>query len=193
MKKLSIGFSELIRQSRFSTSVDFSKGFMRKYWSMRRETLTVRCLSTTVRETNRPQFRNEIRAFLYKTPEELFDLIVDIKSDYTAVKERILDKMANEEPLTEEEQKDFKLDYKISVQVRAYEKEFFYLKCLALHQARGTPDNPIKPQFVLRALAKLSTYRKIDEVFTAPELLFALFYFRECEDPVWKKDIKILS
>lgn len=188
MSIMAVGFSELIRQSRGITSVDFHKGFMRKYWSMRRETITVRCISTEVEECEADKFRNEIRAFLYKTPEELFDLISDVRIAYKTIRDVISTKIANEVPLTEEEEKNLKLDYKISVQMRAYEKEFFYLKCLALNLAHGSPNNPIKPQFVLRALVRLSMYRNIEEVFTAPELLFALFYFQECKEPVWKKD-----
>lgn len=158
---------------------------------MKRETITVRCISTEVEEANHNNFRNEIRAFLYKTPDELFDLISDVKIAYRTVRELIQTKIMDEETLTEEDEKNLKLDYKISVQIRAYEKEFFYLKCLALNLAYGTPDNPIKPQLVLRALIRLSIYRSIDEVFTAPELLFVLFHFKECKEPVWKKDIKL--
>lgn len=186
---LSIGFSESIRQSAHSSSVDFPLGYMRKYWSMKRETLTVRCLSTEARRTNTAKFRNEIRAFLYHIPEDLEDLIAEVIGEFMATRARIMKKIAREQKLTQTEEDDWKLENKLSVQVRAYEKEFFYLKVLDLHLRRGGPDKPIKPQFVLRALAKLSRQRELDEVITTPEVLFSLLLFQECKQPLYKKDV----
>ncbi|PWI49540.1 hypothetical protein CEE45_01735 [Candidatus Heimdallarchaeota archaeon B3_Heim] len=189
MSNFSGGFGESVRQSAFSASVDFPRGYMRKYWSLKRETLTVRCLSTEAHETDRNKFRNEIRAFLYKTPDDLLDVISDVYREYSTVRELIRVKVDQEKLLTEEEKKDLNLNSQISVQVRAYEKELFYLKCLSLNLALGSPQNSIKPQLVLRALARLSLNGERDAVFTAPEFLFALLGFHECERPVYEKDV----
>lgn len=76
---MSPGFSESVRQTRDNSGVDFPRGYMRKYWSLKKETLTCRCLSTAVRETDSQKLRNEIRAFLYVTPGELIDLINEVE------------------------------------------------------------------------------------------------------------------
>lgn len=188
------GFSELIDQSIFggtTTSVDLGKKFMRKYWSVKRESLTVRCLSTEVMDTDNSKFRNEIRAFLYTIPENLLDLVSEVVSEYKLRKDQIESKIVKEIKLTQEEKDDYHLDRKISVSVRAYEKEFFYLKCLNINLEKGTPDLPIKPQFILRALAKLSRERTIEEVFTSPLFLFVLLNFTDLKCPVLRKDVKL--
>lgn len=185
---MNLGFSESVRQTRDSLNVDFARGYMRKYWSLKKETLTCRCLSTEARETDLQKLRNEIRAFLYVTPGELIDLINEVETEYYTLQHQLIEKLANEEELTQEEQKNLKLDYQLSVKVRAYEKEFFYLKCLALNQVHA-PARTVKPQLVLRALAKLSMERSLETVFTSPESIFSLLYFQECKEPLWEKDI----
>ncbi|MFW9990909.1 MAG: GIY-YIG nuclease family protein [Candidatus Odinarchaeota archaeon] len=127
----------------------------RKYWSKKRETLTVKTVSIAGEDSvNRNNFRNELRAFLYQTPEGFPDLVEDAK-------------------ISKE-----KMDSQVSIEVRAYEKEFFYLKCMKLEK---------QPHDVLRALLLLSMEREWKEVYTSPELLFSLLSIQESTQTIYKK------
>jgi len=156
-----IEFSESIRQTDVSPFVVLSKRYLRKYWSLRQESITVRCKTTEEKGTDRQKFKNEIRAFLYVTPGEIEDVIDEIDMSIERARKE--------------------LTSQISVKIRAYEKELFYIKCIKLGQ---------KPQLVLRALVMISRERTLEEVFTCPEYLFSLLQIVELEKPIFRKDIK---
>lgn len=176
------GFSESLRQFKDQAYVDTTLRYLRKYWSTKRETITVRVISTEAKNTDTSKFRNEIRAFLYQTPKNLEEMISDIKSDHKSLEYEVQGYIDQELEVPEDLYNDYKLKFRISTQIRAYEKEFFYLKVLKLGE---------KPQLVLRALALLSQERTLEEVFTAPEFLFELLGIYDARIIVYRKDIRI--
>jgi len=125
-------------------AVEIYQGYMRKYWSRKRETLTLKYISTTVEtaKIDTRNFRNEIRAFLWKTPEDLEDIIEEIATNEEAILHNIPEK---------------EIWAQKSIEVRAYEKEFFYLKCMQLE---------FKPRHVLRALLERSFSHTWEEVLS---------------------------
>jgi hypothetical protein len=164
------------------TAVDFQGGWMRKYWSMKRESISVRCRSTTewIARGSRGNFRNAFRSFLYLVPSDLDDEL-DVLYDEDSL---VSAETGGPGVITsyEEAMRYLKLDENISIQVRAYEKEFFYLKCLKIGR---------KPQIVLRILVRLAKQRQFPEILTTPETLFELLQIRQCQPLLKKKRRKI--
>lgn len=177
--------SESLRSSdSVHSAVDLWGKYPRKYWSIKKCSITVRCRSTVGGAVDNSNFRNEFRYFLYTLDPELTGIIDDMKLEDL----RCLGKYEDEHDTTVHSArlkhylKALGLDDSVSIQIREYEKEFFQLKCLALEQ---------KPQIILRGLLRLAQTRKRDEIFTAPETLFNLIAILPGK-AIYRKNVKFM-
>lgn len=170
------------------STVDLWRKYPRKYWSIKKCSITVKCRSTIGKLADHNNFRNEFRYFLYRQDPEFEAILCDMEDEDTEYlwqymkKHEIhfLDPQGNIS--IKEYLEALGIDYSISIQIREYEKEVFQLKCLTLRK---------KPQIMLRGLLRLSLEKKRDEVFTSPELLSNLLLIREIQ-PIFRKDVKFM-
>ena len=167
--------SEQVRQ----TKVDWHGGYMRRFWSLKNVSLTVKCKSTEGRKaglcTN--NFRNHFRRWLYQVPGSFQDEL-DIMNDED--QDDLADQGVNCLIDIQHTIEVLKLDDQVSIQIKSYEKDFFYMKCLQLE---------LKPPIMLRVLLRLSRREKLEEIFTSPEELFSMIYLTE-KKPILRKDVK---
>lgn len=158
----------------YSPYVDKRKEYRKKYWSNKQESLTVKCRSTKGIVSD--NLRNAFRSFLYIIPEnfvEEFEIMKDKDSE-------IWSEEGGSAPEKEDLYRALRLNKSFSIRIRAYEKEFFYLKCLKLE---------IHAQVVLRVLLRLSRRKKFPRIFTSPGDILSLLSLQQT-NPILSKNVK---
>jgi hypothetical protein len=167
--------SENVRQ----TKVDAHYGYLRKFWSLKAVSLTVKCKSTEGKKAgiSTDNFRNHFRSWLYQVPMNFQDVLEQLEDE---TKQEASEKGYSYLIDFEDTKRVLELTDSVSIRIRSYEKDFFHMKCMKL---------ALKPPIVLRALLRLSKDKILKEIFTAPEFLFAMIHLTESE-PVLRKNIR---